>query len=103
SQAAVWWNHGPIFFDNPSVARVINESTLPLIISDDTSRIFSLAHMLNPEARFRLIRDVVPEVSYTTREVFLYTRSEGLVGELEKRYGLDPVHQAGGLWRVGRR
>jgi uncharacterized membrane protein len=101
SQAPVWWNHSHVYH-NPSVALIINRSTRPLLISDDTGmgNVFSLTYLLKPETQFQLVRNAAPEIAHADRDVFLYRPSEKLIKELGEGYELTPVYKPGRLWRV---
>jgi len=58
SQADVWWNKG-ISFQNAQVAKVINQTANPLVISDNQEtnlgNIISLAYLIKPATQFKLV------------------------------------------------
>lgn len=107
SQAQLWWNKYPSSTKhNPSVAKIINQSPHPLIISHGennlTGTILSLSYLLQPDVQLQLISEpelvTVPE---QFSDVFLYRPTEALESELEQEldYKIEPVEKPW-LWRV---
>ena len=108
SQAETWWNKAGSN-DIPGVARVINQFSCPLIISDSSGlnprNLISLSYRLEPEVRFRLVvAPKVPTISDGFSEVLLFSPSESLRHKLETDEGfrVDPVYRDGILWRLVR-
>ncbi len=88
SQAEAWWNKGD-GYKNLQVARLINQSQRPLLISNDngsnTSNILSLSYILEQKVRFQLVVDPsVPNIPKGFSEVFLFNPSELLRNKIEK-------------------
>lgn len=101
SKAAVWWNWGPPFSYYPALARIINQSENPLVVSDcRTMEIVSLSYLLHREAHLFLVRDRTPETSLADRDVFVFRPTHELKAELEKSYRMDLLHKNGELWRL---
>jgi uncharacterized membrane protein len=88
SQSEHWWNKGD-GYKNLQVARLINQSQRPLLISNDngsnTSNILSLSYILEQKVRLKLVIDPkVPNISQGFSEVFLFNPSELLRNKIEK-------------------
>jgi len=58
SQAEVWWNKG-ISYTNPQAAKVINQKSEVLVISDaigtNLGNVISLAYLVKPNTKFKLV------------------------------------------------
>lgn len=103
SQSAVWWNWGPPFYYYPSVARIINQSSQPLLVSDGPAmEILSLSYLLDPKTRIQLVSKPTPEISVAGKDVFLFRPSQALRLELQKDYKLEPLDRGGELWQLKR-
>jgi len=110
SQAEVWWNKGPeINKYNPQVARIINEATQPLLLSDnkEAAYILSLSYLLEPKVRLQLlVKPKVLKISNGFSDLFLYKPSEEFRYILEKElhYKIKRVQELGRfedtLWRL---
>ncbi|MDF5721627.1 MAG: glycosyltransferase family 39 protein, partial [Rhizonema sp. PD37] len=59
SQAHTWWSN-IVSYGNPQVAKIINQASRPLLISNafgaNYGNIFSLSYLLQPKVRFLLLR-----------------------------------------------
>jgi uncharacterized membrane protein len=108
SHAEAWWNKAASR-NIPEVARIINRSSRPLVISDSSGlnpwNLISLSYRLYPEVRFRLAVDpkmlTIPE---GFSEVFVFNPSESLRDRLERgeRSKIEPVYSDGMLGRLVR-
>lgn len=90
SQAETWWNKG-MNYGNPQVARIINQSNRPLLISDGFSNnygnVFSLNYLLEPKVRFLLVNNQkIPKIPDGFTDVFLLNPSEAWGKTIEKKY-----------------
>ncbi|PAX49806.1 glycosyltransferase family 39 protein [Brunnivagina elsteri] len=93
SKSETWWNK-VVSDGNPQVARIINRSQNPLLISNDAGinygNVFSLSYLLEPETRFVLVQ----ESNSLSREVklnqtiFILNPSNSFRREIEAKYGL---------------
>ena len=113
SQAEAWWNKGFNYY-YPQVARVINQATRPLIITDTkTGRILSLSHMIAPTVRIEAqpfcrtcrasslhMRKNLLDVSQGYSVMFLLSPFKKLRARLEKKYKIESVYVKGELWRL---
>ena len=98
--------------DNPQIARLINQSAHPVIISDTSDlgnfgSILSLSYLVNSNLRFLLI--VKPEslkIPDHFSDLFLYDtsgKSEALRNVIRKNYKIQLIHENEGmrnLWRL---
>jgi hypothetical protein len=80
-QADTWWNKYTNYY-NSQVARIINQSPSPLLLSDsDSDRILSVSHQLDPKVRLQLVdnpkevveipKEKLPDISGNFSDVFL--------------------------------
>lgn len=98
--------------DNPQIARLINQSARPVVVSDTSDlgnfgSILSLSYLVNSNARFLLI--VKPEslkIPNHFSDLFLYDtsgKSETLRNVIRKNYKVQLIHEKSGmrnLWRI---
>lgn len=114
AQSETWWNKGSSYY-NPQVARIVNQESQPLIISNArTGEILSLSHLLAPEVRLRIQPSChtcsssppVPDPSdlldglEDSGSVFAFKPSKKLRQRLEQAYKLESVHKSDDLWRL---
>jgi uncharacterized membrane protein len=99
SPADVWW-HKVGNYSTPPIARIINQATRPLVISDTiSSNVLALSYMLEPKVRFQLVVPPnVPKVAEGFSDVFLFRASESLREALKKDYKLELARNQ--LWRL---
>lgn len=76
SQAETWWSK-EWGGQNPQIARTINQSIKPLVISNlsDASigNVFSLTYLLEPKVQFQLvIKSNIPEIPQGFNDIFIY-------------------------------
>lgn len=84
SPAEVWWTKGGSYH-HPEIAKIINQSQNPLLISDGKiPRILSLTYLLKPTVKIQLVHpwELPPIPAGFT--LFLYAPSPGLVNEIAK-------------------
>lgn len=100
--------------DNPQIARIINQSPRPLVISDMSDRdnpgyLVSLSHSLDRKVRLRLITSPnqlqIPD-GFT--DIFLYNPASTLRNELNNNYKVEQVdinfeESNDKLWRLKKR
>jgi uncharacterized membrane protein len=120
SQAEGWWNKYTEA-SNPLTARIINQASSPLLVSDsEIGYVMSLSHYLDAKVRLMLVPELpgiesnLPKIPKGFSDVFLFAShgnfkelpnpAETLLYKLEKEqnYQIKPVYEAGGLWRVER-
>ncbi|MEH1917522.1 glycosyltransferase family 39 protein [Nostoc sp.] len=90
SQSETWWNKG-MNYGNPQVARIINQSNRPLLISDafnnNYGNVFSLNYLLEPKVRFLLVNNQkISKIPDGFTDVFLLNPSEAWGKTIEKKY-----------------
>jgi uncharacterized membrane protein len=99
--AESWWNK-QFSQCNPQIARTVNASPQPLVISDGTGGIFdhglsnvlALSHLLRSTVHLQLvIEPVQPQIPSQFSDIFVFTPSDSLRTHLAKTasYKLEPV------------
>jgi len=101
SQAETWWikEWGG---ENPAIARRIDRTPQPLVVSDSSEvslgNILSMSHLLEPKVRLQLVlldpearsrvqlfdRPTLPKIPSGFSDVFVYGRSQGFSAKLAK-------------------
>jgi uncharacterized membrane protein len=105
-----WWLK-ETGYQNPAIARVINQLENPLIVSDISSsqiaNVISLSYLLKPQAKFQLVQNAqVPDIPKNFSNIFIYGTSGELRSQLEqlKNFKIMPVYQEKEreiwLWKV---
>ncbi len=90
SQAETWWNK-ELSSGNLQVAKIINQASRPLLISDDFGsrfgNVFSLSYLVEPKVRFQLVKgENIPQIPKGFTDIFLLNPPEALREGLEKKY-----------------
>ncbi|NEP58399.1 MAG: hypothetical protein F6K31_15505 [Symploca sp. SIO2G7] len=93
SQAQVWW-HKVVGADNPQIAKIINQASEPLIISnvDNTNpaNIIALSYLLKPQVKFQLVIDPnLPQIPAKFNNIFLFHPSEALRAGIANQYNAE--------------
>jgi uncharacterized membrane protein len=110
SQASTWWNKG-ISYDFADIAKVINQSNRPVIISDayayNPGNVIALSYLLDDKATFILLPEVgrspmIPGIPPTVTDVFLLNLPEGYRSQLEEQHDLSFAPVIGELWQAER-
>ncbi|MFQ4141689.1 glycosyltransferase family 39 protein [Chlorogloeopsis sp. ULAP02] len=92
SQTETWWSKF-VSYGNPQVAKIINQSSRSLLISDDFENnygnLFSLSYLVEPQVRFQLVKDKnIPKIPQSVSNVFLFNPSPSLRKRIENKYKL---------------
>lgn len=103
TSAYSWWHKGNP--DNHHLARILNQSPRPLVISSNNSLnpddLLSLSYLLDPKVKFQLIGgSAVPEIPDGFSDVFLYNPRQEVQAQLEKQYKIERVSNRGRLWSI---
>jgi uncharacterized membrane protein len=106
SQAQVWWHKSHSkSFHNPQVARIVNRSDRPLVISDQNpGMILSFSHLLQEDVRLQLIvKPAIPQLPAGFSDIYLYRPTDNLRAGLERdrQVNVAPVFK-NWLWKVDR-
>jgi hypothetical protein len=108
SQAETWWNKAGSNHI-PKVARVINQFSRPLVISDryglNPGNLVSLSYLLDPKIRLRLVNcPNVPVIPDGFSDILLFNPSQCLRLKLEadEKSMIEPIYADGMLWRLTR-
>ena len=108
AQAHTWWNKG-VSYHNFNRARVINQSSNPVLIGylsgTSLGNAISLSYLLKSNTPFQMTRlPDVPDISDSFSDVFLINASEELIQALEQTYGgrVEAVEESGvyELWKL---
>ena len=106
SQSQLWWNKYPSSTKyNPAIAKIVNQSQKPLIVSHGgnniTGKILSLSYLLKPQVQFLLVvKPNLVKIPEGFSDVFLYRATESLLFELEQvqNYQIQPIYKPGDVW-----
>ncbi|ARV62394.1 hypothetical protein BZZ01_30545 [Nostocales cyanobacterium HT-58-2] len=110
SQAETWSSKG-VSSGHAQVAKIINQASRPLLISDSIGmnygNLFSLSYLVEPKVRFLLIRDKnIPKIPKGFTDVFLLNPSSNLRKEIEKTYKSKIVRiyskKYYSMWKIGK-
>ncbi|MBN4004871.1 glycosyltransferase family 39 protein [Nostoc sp. LPT] len=108
SQAETWWSK-VISYGNPQVAKIINQATHPLLISNDSGinygNVFSLSYLLQPKVQFQLVKDrSIPKIPDEFTDIFLLNPSDTWRKQIEKNYNYKTFVVYGDnnylLWKI---
>lgn len=100
SQAQTWWNKYSSYYD-AQVAEIINQTSQPIVISNHSARLATLAYMLRPDVKILFIEEPeVPKVPKGFTDVFVFRPQWSLISGLEAQENsqLKLVHNHGELW-----
>ena len=90
SQADTWWSK-VISSGNPQVAKIINQASYPLLISDSSGinygNVFSLSYLLESKVRLMLLKDEkISQIPDGFTEIYLLNPSNSLRKKIGKIY-----------------
>ncbi len=112
SQAPNIWESGDS--QSISIARIVNQATKPLLISDahvnksdgsvgnngSIGNVMSLSYSLNPSVKLQLtVEPKIPNIPDNFSSIFLFNPSEALLNGIKQEYKTELV-QEGGLWKL---
>ncbi len=104
SQMEVWWNKSPFKTRyNPEIARIINQSSDPLLISDaSVERVLSLTYRLENDVTLKLVLPQQPiEISQQIEDVFLYQPSSQLRNTIQEKLDREVIPtETNWLWTI---
>ena len=104
SQAETWWNKYSSYYDG-EVARMINQTKQPLVISNYSVRLATLGYMLRPDVQVLFIEEPeVPKVPKGFTDIFVFRPPWSLISglEIQENSQLELVHNPGELWILTR-
>ncbi|AVH69557.1 glycosyltransferase family 39 protein [Nostoc sp. 'Lobaria pulmonaria (5183) cyanobiont'] len=108
SQAETWWSK-VISSGNPQVAKILNQATHPLLISNDSGinygNVFSLSYLVQPKVQFQLVKDrSIPNIPDGFTEIFLLNPSNSWRKQIETNYNYKTFVVYGDnnylLWKI---
>ncbi len=115
SQAETWWNK-TISYYNPPVARIINQSPQPLLISKASTTgplsvgdVLSLSRLLAPKVMIQLVvAPNIPKINEGFSDVFLFTNSKSLRDKVGKQQNarVEPAYKQNHstwLWKLAKK
>ena len=100
SQAETWWNKYSSYYDG-EVARIINQTKKPLVISNYSTRLATLGYMLRPDVQVLFIKgSEVPKVPEGFTDIFVFRPQWSLISglEIQENSQLELVYNPGELW-----
>jgi len=104
SQMEVWWNKSPFKTrQNPEIARIINLSTNPLLVSDaSVERVLSLCYRLEDHVTLQLVLPQQPiPIDHHRGDIFLYQPSSQLREAIAMRSNQQIIPtEKNWLWQV---
>ncbi|MEL6458468.1 MAG: glycosyltransferase family 39 protein [Cyanobacteria bacterium J06621_15] len=101
SQIPTWWNKSASKTrHNPEVARIINQSENPLVISDiRPGELLGLTHLLQNTVNLQLVSsENTPQIPQNFKTVFIYRPSDILKDKYGTQYNLEKVQSW--LWKL---
>ncbi|MDY6896775.1 MAG: glycosyltransferase family 39 protein [Cyanobacteriota bacterium] len=101
SQIPTWWNKSASKTrHNPEVARIINQSENPLVISDiRPGELLGLTHSLQNTVNLQLVSSGnIPQISQNYQEIFIYRPSDELRAKFEAQYNIEKIQSW--LWEL---
>ena len=106
SQADTWWNKA-MGYQNPQIARIVNQTPRPLILGENwgvnVGNLISLSYLLDEKARLQLVdRPRLPEIAPGFSDVFLFAPSPELLLDIEKKSSLKIEPVPGTDFPIGR-
>lgn len=96
AQSQVWWNKSiPRSAYYPAVSALINQTSKPLVISDDDpAALLAISYWMNPNTHFQLVsRPKQLKVAEGFDRIFLLNPSKRLRSRLERKYDIKPVYE----------
>jgi uncharacterized membrane protein len=89
-QAETWWSKG-VSYGNPQVAKIINQSVQPLLISDSVGinygNIFSLSYLTQPKVRFQLMQNQdIPNIPDGFSDIFILNPADTWREQIATKY-----------------
>ncbi len=101
SQIPTWWNKSASKTrHNPEVARIINQSENPLVISNiRPGELLGLTHLLENRVHLQLVSSPnIPQMPQNFREVFIYRPSDELLAKFEAQSNIEKIQSW--LWKL---
>ncbi|MEH2289524.1 glycosyltransferase family 39 protein [Nostoc sp.] len=108
SQAETWWSK-VISSGNPQVAKILNQASHPLLISNDFGinygNVFSLSYLVQPKVQFQLVKDCsIPNIPDGFTDIFLLNPSDTWRKQIEVNYNYKTFFVYGDknylLWKI---
>lgn len=103
----IWWHNSHTNSKyNPPVARIVNQTERPLLVTDEIpGRVLSFSYLLKPDVNLQLVvTPNIPKIPEGFSDLFLYRPSEGLrLGiEKEQNFKIEKLYKDW-LWKVGKK
>jgi uncharacterized membrane protein len=108
SQANTWWNK-VTSYDHPTIAKILNQSTQPLFVTDayatNPANAVALSYLVKPHVRFLLLPAVgsapeIPTLNAQSRDIFLLNLPVAYRDRFATQYDRQPQHVIGELWQL---
>jgi hypothetical protein len=108
SQAETWWSK-VVSYDNPKVAKVINASENPIIVSDafatNPGNVVSLSYLLSENVRLLLLPEVgnsltTPDIPEQFSDIFFLDLPNNYLNRFQEKYGSSLTLIGKKAWRL---
>jgi len=95
SQAETWWSK-VVSYDNPKIAKIINASENPIVVSDafatNPGNVVSLSYLLNENVRLLLLPEVgnsqtIPDIPEQFSNIFFLDLPGDYLNQFQEKYG----------------
>ena len=108
AQADTWWNKA-VSYHNPEIARIVNQTSHPLLISDayatNPGNLVSLCYLFNSKVKLLLIPEVgtnfkLPPINFSNKDIFILNLPQTFRDEFKTKYKVELIAVNQNLWRV---
>jgi uncharacterized membrane protein len=99
----MWWNKLPdINKHYPQIAKIINQTPQPLLITDaHPIHLGTLSYLLDSKVQLQLVTDTnIPDIPKNFSDVFLFSTSDSLRIGIEKEYNSKTKQIYEQLWKL---
>jgi uncharacterized membrane protein len=108
AQSETWWNK-VVSYDHPKIAKIINASESPIVVSDayatNPGNVVSLSYLLDENVRFLLLPEVgssltVPDISEPFKTIFILDLPEAYLDQFQEKYRSIPTLIGEKTWQL---
>lgn len=94
-QAITWWSK-MVSYSHPRIAKIINNTSQPLIISNDFDgnygNILALSYLVKPSVKFQLSPDInIPKIPKRYKNIFLLNPERKWRKSIKSKYHSDSI------------
>ena len=108
AQTDTWWNKA-VSYHNPEIARIVNQTDHPFLISDayatNPGNLVSLSYLFDSKVKLLLIPEVgrnpvFPNIDFSDKDIFILNLPQAFRNKFETKYKVDLVAINQNLWKV---